>query len=172
MQFESFKAMLTRIKSVAVDDKPDVITVTTLTQTDPFLTIRKSDDAIQVDLEKLNVSQVDFGQIMMALGTLYIQSIPAGTDAVTVIPQPDPEPVIDPSIMAVIKTNGDIAPQAGMGLAIDTDKVSVTLIKWLMNMFATGEQTDPILGILGLSRMVEGKWDYSANLRKASSPEN
>lgn len=153
-KYDSFVEAVKAIKSLAVIDKDDELLVIVRGSDDPFFIIRKSDRAISFVPENFKAPQLDFSQFLFSLGTLFMQGDP--TDFMKNVSLIDNLEMSD--ALAVIKNDGTIVVSDTE--SISNDNLSVVVIKWLMKLFSD-ENTDPILGLVGLARMVEGKWDYS-----------
>lgn len=154
VKYDLFVETVNAIKSLAVIDKDNELLVIVRGSDDPFFIIRKSDRAISFVPENFKAPQLDFSQFLFALGTLFVQS--NATDFMKNVPLIDNSKTSD--ALAVIKNDGTIVVSDAE--RISNDNLSVVVIKWLMKLFSD-ENTDPILGLVGLARMVEGKWDYS-----------
>jgi hypothetical protein len=166
-KYESFIEAVKASKSLAVVDKDNELFVIVRGFDEPFFSIRKSDRAISFVPENFKAPQLDFSQFLFALGTLFMQGDP--TDFMKNVPLIDNSKNTD-DVLAVIKKDGTVVASDAEG--ISTDDLSLVVIKWLMKLFSD-ESTDPILGLVGLARMVEGKWDYSLKEQEAvSSNEN
>lgn len=167
VNLESFVKTISSIKSLTVIENETEIMVNVRGTDQPFFTLRKADQAISFDLKNFKASQLDFSQFLFALATMFMQGDPS--DFMHNVVSLSNNDLADDEL-AIVKKNGEIV---GNDKEPDfADVLSVRLIKWLMKLFSD-ENTDPILGLVGLARMVEGRWDYSTNDREVvNSNEN
>lgn len=132
----------------------------------PFFSMKKSNNALDFQLQYFTSTVLDFAQFLITLGnTLTTQDnlmdsiellVPLKKE--TKIDINSGEKPVKDDVRAEILTDGSIR---FVQSDVTNDEISLEVVKWLMQMFAQSENTDPILGIVGLTRMVEGKWDYS-----------
>lgn len=166
MNLDVFKMQIGGIKSLSIMSDDEFLSVTMANDQKPIFTINKATNQIRMNLENFKGTGLDFGLLTMAISNLYTQD-----------PANSMKPVkaasgIDSDVIGVIKRDDTVRPVAK---DINQENLQFTVTKWLMNDFASGDDPlDPLVGLIGLGRMVERSGMASSSLgnQAPAHPQN
>lgn len=156
MNLDVFKLQINGIKSLTsmIDDN-NVLTVTMANSTKPIFKVNGNTGAIELDLTHFNGSGIDLGLLLMGISNLFTQNQDASMKPVKV------HSALSSNVVAVINRDNTVKP-----LNKDMKKESLQLMvtRWLMDDFDS-DDLDPLVGLIGLGRMVERNNGMAPSLR-------